>query len=88
VIRWVETAQIKAPVGAWSKPRSVPTGLFKIVPEKGEIVQVLLLKDGKPRGKPFLLDSFEQVDIGDIDGDFQLSSSTGREVTVFQYEVK
>jgi len=82
VVRWAEPVQIKAPSERWSEPHPVPSGLFKIVPSLGEKAEILF-----SNGKYLLLDSYEQTDIGNASGEFQLRG-VGKEVTVFIYRQK
>ena len=81
IVIWAQPEEILAPSDKWTEPRPVPSGPFKIVPARGEKAEAII------GGKYLLLDSYEQTDIGNASGEFQLRG-VGKEVVVFIYHQK
>jgi len=81
---WVKLREITAPT-QWSKDYSTPSGPFKIMPVGGDIggdVEVLFSD-----GKYFQLKPLEQIDMGNVGGEFKLRG-VGKDVVVEVYEPK
>ncbi len=88
-IVWSQPKEIKAPTERWSENITTPSGLFKIVPARGKKAEILF-----SNGSYYLLDSFEQADMGYVSGNFRLrgvsdgKDESNKAVTVYLYTAK
>lgn len=76
---WSKSNEIVVSPDHWSESYQTPSGNFKITPALGDKVEVLFSDN-----KYYLLDSYEQMDLGRTSGSFRLRG-VDREVTVYIY---